>query len=571
MHMKLVLIMVLLILSLMAVVGTFLIGGVIRSNLEEFEADMGEAFTMEPLYSALLAQAGDRNPEEMFRVLTNYAGILSIDDRRRTAHILDGATAAHLAGSDPAGLEITPNILAAMQGRIGNVSSVAENYMDFAVPVGEYIVYIRDDRSRLRALTDELYNTILMALLFGLMISAVLSFLLSKTMTTPVEQLTRMAKKIAAGELSQEVPIHSRDELGSLAMTFNHMTGVLRDTLETLASDRDKVDTLFNHMTDGVISFSRTGEPLHVNPAAFQLLGIKSAEEISYQELFGDSLPLDQALALRHPNFQALHLSRHNLEVDAAISAHGGDEGDEGGLIAVLHDITEQQRLETTRREFVSNVSHELRTPLSNIKSYTETLLEADDLPPETTEKFLNVVLGEADRMTRIVRDLLTISRIDSDKMDWHFEPVSLKDILSKVRDALLLEAGRHDHTLSLDLDMALPPVRADKERIEQVFINLISNALKYTPDGGHVGVSAALEGKHAVVMVRDDGIGIPEADRARIFERFYRVDKARSREMGGTGLGLSIAHDIITKHGGTITIDSSIGKGTTVTVRLCV
>ena len=573
--MKLVLIMVLLILSLTAVVGTFLIGGVIRSDLEEFGAQMQDVFTRIDFVNGLHEAAGSPDPiPSLMGVLGAHSGLLGVDFSRRNFFILDGETGRYLDGSDPQEnliLELTPNIQAAMRGASAFAVSASADYIDCAVPIGEsnqYIIYIRDNKERLSALTAELFTSIIEALLFGLMISVVLSFLLSKTMTTPVEQLTRMASRIAAGELSQRVPIHSRDELGSLARTFNHMAGVLRETFETLASDRDKVDALFNHMTDGVISFSREGKPMHVNLAALRLLGIESGEEISYQALFGDSLPIEEALELRPPNFKALRLSRWKLEIDVALSAHGHGE-EEAGLIAVLHDVTEQQRLEATRREFVSNVSHELRTPLSNIKSYTETLIENDDLPTETRDKFLNVVLGEADRMTRIVRDLLTVSRIDGGKMDWHFEETSIQDLLGKVHDAMLLSAERNDHTLSLEIDMSLPAVHVDRERIEQVFVNLLSNALRYTPDGGRVDVTAERSGQYIRVTVTDNGIGIPESDLSRIFERFYRADKARSREMGGTGLGLSIARDIIERHGGTISIESRQGKGTAVTVLL--
>ena len=243
-----------------------------------------------------------------------------------------------------------------------------------------------------------------------------------------------------------------------------------------------------------------------------------------------------------------------------------------GGVLVVLHDVTEQHRNEERRKEFVANVSHELRTPLTNIRSYAETLADnAGDIPPETEKNFLGVILNESDRMTHIVQDLLTLSRFDSGRSELNLAPFDFGEAVRDVYQANRLEAQRHGHTMELELPGSLPEIVGDRERILQVMMNVVSNSIKYTPDGGRIRLSAGVQGKRVWMEVTDNGIGIPKEDRGRIFERFYRVDKARSRESGGTGLGLSIAKEIIDRHQGTIELVDRPGPGLTVRITLLV
>ena len=243
-----------------------------------------------------------------------------------------------------------------------------------------------------------------------------------------------------------------------------------------------------------------------------------------------------------------------------------------GGVLVVIHDVTEQRKTEEMRREFVANVSHELRTPLTNIRSYAETLADnAGDIPPETEKNFLGVILNESDRMTHIVQDLLTLSRFDSGRSELNLAPFDFGEAVRDVYQANRLEAQRHGHTMELELPVSLPEIVGDRERILQVMMNVVSNSIKYTPDGGRIRLSAGVQGKRVWMEVADNGIGIPKEDRGRIFERFYRVDKARSRESGGTGLGLSIAKEIIDRHQGTIELVDRPGPGLTVRITLLV
>jgi two-component system sensor histidine kinase VicK len=365
--------------------------------------------------------------------------------------------------------------------------------------------------------------------------------------------------------------VHSRDEIGVLTETFNDMAGVLRDTLETVEGERNKLNTLFLHMTDGVTAFNREGQIIHINPAAVEMLGISPEHKPCFDEIYAATgITLEKALELTEQESIEKKLSINNRTLQLFIAAFGSDEG-ERGAIAVIHDITEQQKLEDARREFVANVSHELRTPLTNIKSYTETLMENPDAPDELRDKFYNVIMNETDRMTRIVKDLLTLSRLDSTRMDWKISRFDIKKSIEHVFSAMEMDAKKHAHTMLLDMDEDLPEITGDRERIEQVLINILSNAVKYTPDGGKISMRVHYNEGYIHISVTDNGIGIPKSDLQRVFERFYRVDKARSREKGGTGLGLAIAREIIEYHGGNISISSVFNHGTTVKLSLAV
>ena len=347
------------------------------------------------------------------------------------------------------------------------------------------------------------------------------------------------------------------------------MAKTLKSTVGEVQGERDKLSTLFLHMTDGVAAFTTSGKLIHMNPATENMLGIRFEENLTFDEIFADlNMPDSDETAMR--SFMTSEITRFGRVLSVTLAPYGALDG-EGGVIAVIHDITEQRKLDEARREFVANVSHELRTPLTNIRSYTETLTDAaGELPIETEKQFLGVISSETDRMTRIVTDLLTLSKLDYGRMDLRMTRFSLRDMLRGVSKAMRLNAEENGHTLIDELPDDLPRVVADRERIEQGVINILSNAVKYTPKGGHIHLSACtLSGNRVRITVEDDGIGIPKEDVPRLFERFYRVDKARSRAAGGTGLGLAIAKEIIEQHEGKIALASEYGKGTIVTITL--
>ena len=572
-RMKLVMILVILILALMTVIGAFLINGVGNFYISEFYVQMEQTFSQDFISQLQrLAQQSQDAPREMKELLMAQSG-LGIDISGRNVYILSPTGDVLTASDQETNVDITANILTAMNGEIGQDSSITSSYMDLAVPIktdsGSYIVYIRDSKATVDKLTGQVLNIILQALALGLVICLVLSFLLAQILITPIRALTIGTRQVAAGDFSQRLEVTSRDEIGVLTRNFNYMSQVLRDTLSEVENERNKLSTLFLHMTDGVVAFSPAGLVIHSNPAASQMLSRSMDPTTSFQDLFAEDAAFDQILTLKRPQYLETQKTVGERELELFMAPYSADQAP-GGVMVVIHDVTEQRRSEQARREFVANVSHELRTPLTNIKSYAETVIAAgDELPPELHNNFMGVIVSEADRMTRIVQDLLTLSKIDYGKMEMNVSRFSFSKAVRSVYEAVALNAESHGHTLTFSCEENMPDVDGDRERIEQVIMNIVSNAIKYTPDGGRIAITAATSGRNVFVRISDNGIGIPEKDLPRLFERFYRVDKARSRESGGTGLGLSIAKEILNQHKGDIRIESVYGEGTDVTITL--
>ena len=576
-HMKLVLIMLLLITSLMTIVGAFLMTSITSFYIDQFYEQMSGTFGNDraSFYQALRSEAaGEDGLQRVRQMLEANAGALGIDARSRNYYILDGNSGAVLTGSDEEGagqLVQTANLMAARNGEVGDQSDITANYMDFAIPIkGDdsfFIIYIYDNRDAVSDLNAQLFMIIVQALLVGLLISVLLSFLLSKTMTTPIEKLTEGAERVAAGDFSNAITVESSDEIGVLTTTFNDMAAVLEETLAAVETERNKLDTLFLHMTDGVVAFAGDGTIVHCNPAASAMLE-SAVEVMDYDSLFAGLCPLSELRALRRPDFRAAEMNIHEKYIEIYFAPFDQDSG--SGVMAVLHDITAQRKNEEMRKEFVANVSHELRTPLTNVRSYAETIRDSYDIPREMENGFLDIIIGETDRMTHIVQDLLTLSRLDSGRAELKMLRFPFGDAIESVCRAVELEAQRRGHTLVRSYDIGeLPMIVGDRNRLEQVMMNVIGNAIKYTPDGGTIRVSAGSGASKVWMEVLDNGIGIPRQDWNRIFDRFYRVDKARSRESGGTGLGLSIAREIVLRHGGTIGPVEHEGKGTTIRITL--
>ena len=513
-------------------------------------------------------------------MLDANAGSLGIDYHTRNFFILSGESGSYLAGSaeesdlpreQSANLLSARNaILRADETFVGDQSSIASGFMDVAIPImggdNAYIIYILDTKDTVTELNDQLIGIITQALFIGLLISVLLSFLLSKTMVGPIEKLTAGAEKVAAGDFDSELPIESDDEIGILTGTFNEMAGVLQDTLAAMENERNKLDTLFLHMTDGVVAFDHHGELIHCNPAASSML--QRSIEGSYTDLFGEIFPFEQVTALQRPNFLEHEMIAGDKHLELYLAPFSGDSS--GGVLVVLHDATEHHRNEERRKEFVANVSHELRTPLTNVRSYAETLrCAAGDIPPEMETNFLDIIITETDRMTNIVQDLLTLSRLDAGNAEMVLSRFSFNEAIASVIRSSALNAKQRQHTLTYEGAGELPLIVGDRNRLEQVMMNIVGNAIKYTPDGGCIRVTAGALPDTVWMEVSDNGIGIPEKDRERIFERFYRVDKARSRESGGTGLGLSIAREIVQRHHGTLALADHEGPGTTIRLTL--
>ena len=566
-RLKLIMFMVMLLIAAMFVVGAFLVNGVKKFYQNNFFEQMKDVFT--PEYIAELNSESERGPEHLTEMLMKTSG-LGVDITTRNVYVLSRRGQLLQGSDEKERVEITKNILTAMEGEVGMDHSLVKARMDVAIPVGtdgnRYVVYVLDSGEEETKLSGEVMVIILQALALGVCISVALSVMFLDILIAPIERLRDGAERIASGDFSQKLDVNSKDEIGVLTVTFNNMANVLEKTLDEIENEKNKLSTLFLHMTDGVLAFSRDGALIHKNPAAEQLLGLRDTGEMRYDDMFRQDAPLETVLQLRRPEFIEAEKKAGKKDLELFFAPFS-EQGEQGGVLVVVHDVTEQRKAEELRREFVANVSHELRTPLTNVKSYAETLIDSPDLSEEMREKFLSVILGEADRMSHIVQDLLTLSRFDYGRSEIQMEPFSFTEAVRNVYEAVGMEARRRQQQIELEIRGDIPHIKGDRSRVEQVVMNVVSNALKYTQEGGHISLRIWREQSKVCLSVTDDGIGIPEKDIPRLFERFYRVDKARSRESGGTGLGLSIALEIMQQHEGTINVSSRLGEGTCVTL----
>ena len=344
----------------------------------------------------------------------------------------------------------------------------------------------------------------------------------------------------------------------------------LKDKLNEVSSRKNQIETILLHMTDGIIAFNIKGEIILINPAAKKFLSI-SPEDNTFDDIFGKfklDINIEKVIYLDSWTSTEQRIQVDDQYVKVLFAPFKNEDERPDGVIAVIQDITEHVKLDNMQKELVADVSHELKTPITSIMGYADTLLEGG-YDEETQNKFLNVIASESRRMARLVTDLLTLSRYDSNKKKTQKETFDLGDLVKRCQEKLAIEIKKKGHTVNSFVTADVPPVYADKDDIERVVLNILTNSIKYTPDNGEIKIYVGFVYNDAYIKVFDNGIGIPEDDLSRIFERFYRVDKARTREMGGTGLGLSIAKEILDKNGGSIDIKSEVGKGTEVVIRI--
>ena len=332
--------------------------------------------------------------------------------------------------------------------------------------------------------------------------------------------------------------------------------------------DLDINNSVFLHMTDGIIAFDRNGVVILINPAAKQMMNI-STNDKTFDDIFGRlHINLEKIIYLENWTNTEERINIDDRFLNVYFAPFKKDNDKTVGVIAVLQDITEHVKLDNMRKEFIADVSHELKTPITSIMGYADTLLE-EEYDKETQSKFLNVIASEARRMAKLVTDLLTLSKNDNNRNVVKKEQFDLGELVKKCQDKLAIEIKRKNHNVNCFVTADVPLVYADKDDIERVVLNIMTNSIKYTKEGGEIKIYVGFVYNDAYIKIFDNGIGIPEEDLSRIFERFYRVDKARSREMGGTGLGLSIAKDLLDRNGGSIDIKSEVGKGTEVVIKV--
>lgn len=431
------------------------------------------------------------------------------------------------------------------------------------------VFYMTSDLRDIYSTVNESKVILTNATLLALVITIFLGFFIASSITEPISDVTKKAEEMSLGDFNQFVEVKSNDEIGQLASMFNHLTLKLKDTIQDMDLERSKLDTIFSYMAEGVVAIDKNGNLIHANPIAMDILEFN-------EEDINNNIPLDlKKINLKKINYDEIDtlegdkIAEINSEVYKIKHApFKNDRGDIGGIIIVFQDITDEHKLDSMRKEFVANVSHELKTPITTIKSYAETLLERE-LDKDTSQKFLTVIDMECDRMTRLVKDLLQLSNLDYRKTNWQKTEISLGNILIDIIGKLELLFKEKNQEVICNIQEDMDNIVVDKDGIEQVILNIISNAIKYTENNGKIEIQAYQNVNKLIIKVKDNGIGIPDEDKNRIFERFYRVEKGRSRELGGTGLGLAIAKEIIEAHEGNITLNSVEGKGTIVELLL--
>lgn len=413
----------------------------------------------------------------------------------------------------------------------------------------------------------QLQRAILTAALIASAAAVVVAVIIAGRTSRSIHRLTQVANRMAAGDLDARLHLAPPDDLGDLTRAFNHMGDQLRDQVHNLADERGRLAAVLDNMADGVLITDDMGRVSMINPAATRLLSVDAEEAIgrSFAEVAQHHELIEswqEGFVQRQEQMTAVEIDRKGTFVQMIVSPLDTVEGQ--GCLVILQDLTRIRRLETVRRDFISNISHELRTPLASLKALVETLRDGAIDDPPAAERFLSHAEYEVDALTQMVEELLELTRIESGMVPLRLSPTPVADVVLPPVDRFRRQAERHDLTLIVEMPGDLPPVMSDASRAQQVVGNLVHNAIKFTPDGGTIKIRAKPGKEEPVVVfsVRDTGTGIPASELSRIFERFYKADRARSS--GGTGLGLAIAKHLTQAHGGRIWAKSKGGQGST-------
>lgn len=427
-------------------------------------------------------------------------------------------------------------------------------------------IYLVADIESVYKQVDDITNIFITGTLIAMIITAVLGILLSRTITKPIIEMKRQAYAMARGNYSRKVKVYGVDEIGELADSFNTLTKRVQEAQAMTEGERRKLSSVLAYMTDGVIATDRRGKVILINTPAEKMLRVKHESangrsiidvlDIGDTYQFEDLMEVDGSLTMDRSTLDKPYVLRANFSVIQR------ETGFNNGVIAVLHDITDQEKVDQERRDFVSNVSHELRTPLTSMHSYLEALSDGAWEDKEIAPRFLEVTQNETERMIRLVNDLLKLSRMDGGREQLEKSFVNFTDFFNHIIDRFEM---MKKETIMFKRHIPKEPViiEIDEDKVMQVLDNIISNANKYSPDGGRISFYLKKFEDEIEVSIADEGLGVPDEDLANVFDRFFRVDKARSREMGGTGLGLAIAREVIEAHGGRIWAERNKSKGT--------
>ncbi|MDP5274430.1 two-component system histidine kinase PnpS [Chengkuizengella axinellae] len=460
-----------------------------------------------------------------------------------------------------------------------NMLYVAAPFHNQNQPMGYLRLSINLDEVEYNA--NELWTYYIIGILFLLIVTAVISYLITRGLTRPLENIMKVAQQITRGNYKSKVKIYNKDEIGRLGKAINTMASSLQYQMQRISENEIRLKTVLEHLISGVIMIDRHGKIVLLNRTSENILGMKENEILGKR--YDDTKQNQELVTLIQNCFQTKQHIREELTfyypeermLEMNLVPLYQDHRQWSGILIVMHDITAIRKLEKMRSDFAANVSHELKTPIAAVKGFSETLLSGALDDKETAKSFLQIIYDESDRLNRLISDILDLSKIESKAVPLNYSAIAMQPFVQKT----IQMVGKQSLEKQINLDFQVNQdlyMEADEDRLRQVFINLLSNAINYTPEGGHIEVrieylnlSEDVNEEKVRIRISDTGIGIPKKDLPRIFERFYRVDKARSRGSGGTGLGLSIVKHIIELHKGEINVLSEVGSGTTFIIDL--
>ncbi|NMD72059.1 cell wall metabolism sensor histidine kinase WalK [Bacillus sp. DNRA2] len=587
-HIKFVLIYVLLILVAMQIIGVYFVRQLEETLLTNFKTSLNErvdllAYNVE---EEMLKERGKDDPkleDDIKRILMDFSSADIIEVRVIQAGSLKIIGTSKLNNQDVVGqrtndLMIKRSlVLESEQSSILIDPQSGKRTWVLATPIKSNhevkgSIYLVAKIENVFTQMKDINDIFISGTAIALAITAILGILLAQTISRPISDMRKHALALARGNFTRKVKVYGYDEIGQLAITFNNLTKKLQEAQASTEGERRKLSSVLSSMTDGVIATDRRGRVILINEPAVKLLNVSRETVLSQpivhllgledQYSFEDLLEEQESVNLDYSTEKNHYVLRANFSVIQK------DTGFVNGLITVLHDITEQEKIDRERREFVANVSHELRTPLTTMRSYLEALADGAWRDEEIAPNFLEVTRNETERMIRLVNDLLQLSKMDSQDYQIKKEWINFIVYFNRIIDRFEI-TKEHNVRFIRNLPNHDIFIEMDEDKLTQVLDNIISNALKYSPEGGSVKFVVEEKENIIKVSISDQGVGIPKADLQKIFERFYRVDKARSRKLGGTGLGLAIAKEVVNAHGGKIWATSVEGKGTTIAFTL--
>ncbi len=440
------------------------------------------------------------------------------------------------------------------------------------------VLYVRANMKSVYSTINNIMGIFVIASLVAMLLGIGIAIIIARAITRPIEEMKQQTQRIARGDYAGQVRVYSDDELGQLAKAINNLSIRVEESQESTEAERRRLDSVLSHMSDGVIATDRRGNITIINETASDFMDVTAEKAIGSSIL--DVLKIRDDYSLRDliENQDELMLDLSSNERDLILNAYFSliqrESGFISGLVCVLHDVTEQQKIDNDRKQFVSNVSHELRTPLTSLRSYIEALSDGAWKDPEVAPGFLKVTQEETDRMIRMINELLSLSRMDSGTTRVDMELVNINEMFNYVLDRFDMILKKDDnpakyYTIKREFTKRDLWVEIDTDKFTQVLDNIMNNAIKYSPDGGVVTCRLLETHNQVIISISDQGLGIPRADLNHVFDRFFRVDKARSRAQGGTGLGLAISKEVVQMLGGRIWVDSVEGKGSTFYISL--